>query len=65
MNRIKKDLINKKFGRLAVISFYGNHPKQDRPAWNCKCDCGNHVIITTKSLNAGHNKSCGCLKLEL
>lgn len=65
MNKITKDFTNKKIGRLTVISFYGNHPKQNRPAWNCKCDCGNSVIITSTSLNLGRNKSCGCLKQEI
>jgi hypothetical protein len=53
------DLVGKKFGRLTVIS-KGEVIKQKR-TWVCKCDCGNDVIATTGSLNAGTKKSCGCM----
>lgn len=53
------DLVGQKFGRLTVVS-KGDVVKQKR-TWNCKCDCGNDVIATTGSLNAGTKKSCGCM----
>lgn len=30
--------------------------------WNCKCDCGNAIIVPSKRLRNGMTKSCGCLK---
>lgn len=29
--------------------------------WKCICDCGQYCITTTKKLNSGNKKSCGCL----
>ena len=53
------DLVGKQFCRLTVIS-KGDVVKQ-KTTWHCKCECGNDFIATTSSLNAGLNKSCGCL----
>jgi hypothetical protein len=30
-------------------------------AWNCICDCGTKFITTTKQVQKGIRKSCGCL----
>ena len=30
--------------------------------WNCKCDCGNEVIVAGNHLRTGHTTSCGCIK---
>ena len=54
------NLINKKFGKLTVISKAENI--KGRTAWNCKCDCGKEVIVTTQKLRNGTTRSCGCLK---
>jgi hypothetical protein len=32
--------------------------------WECRCDCGRTVKLTTGQLSTGHTKSCGCLKRE-
>jgi hypothetical protein len=32
--------------------------------WECRCDCGRTVRVTTGQLSTGHTKSCGCLKRE-
>ena len=31
--------------------------------WHCKCKCGSSldVVVTTRDLNIGHTKSCGCI----
>ena len=52
------DLINKRFGKLVVIS---KHPSKRRSMWLCKCDCGKEKIIRGTSLKAGVTNSCGCL----
>lgn len=54
-----KNLIGKKFGRLTVISRAENNGK--KVMWNCRCDCGNEVIVWSSDLCTGAKKSCGCL----
>jgi len=56
------DLIGMKFGRWTVIKKDKN--KKGSRSWFCKCDCGNHKVITSYSLVNGHSKSCGCLQKE-
>lgn len=29
-------------------------------AWNCLCDCGTSFVTTTKQIQKGFRKSCGC-----
>lgn len=53
------DLVGQKFGRLTVKS-KGEVVKQ-KTIWHCKCECGNDVVTTTGSLNAGLVQSCGCM----
>lgn len=57
------DLTGERFGRLSVISYFGND-KYKNKLWLCECDCGNDVIATTSSLRSGNKKSCGCLHKE-
>lgn len=56
------DLVGKKFSRLTVISRAGNKGKHAR--WNCKCDCGNEVVVHGGNIRRGHTRSCGCLHSE-
>jgi hypothetical protein len=28
--------------------------------WDCKCQCGKHILVTSGALKAGDKKSCGC-----
>ena len=58
----KIDLTGQKFERLYVIKPAPH--KNGRTAWYCKCDCGNEIIVTTKSLRDGNTRSCGCLHKE-
>lgn len=32
--------------------------------WNCLCDCGKEFITTTKQVQRGIRRSCGCLSLR-
>lgn len=57
---INELLIGQKFGRLTVECSAG-HDKWRRRIWQCKCDCGNTVIVDTARLKNGHTRSCGCL----
>lgn len=69
-----KDLTGKRFGKLVVISrnydkqkeLY-DRTKQYKAFWNCVCDCGNMVIITSSNLQNKTNPttSCGCYFNEI
>ena len=52
------DLTGQRFGKLVVIRRVENHGK--RPAWLCKCDCGNQLEVIGESLRSGNTKTCGC-----
>lgn len=51
------------FGRLKVIKFDGS--KKGRSYWECKCSCGNVVVIIGRDLVSGGTQSCGCLQKEI
>lgn len=56
------DLKGKRFGKLLVTGLSGSSRSQSK-VWNCLCDCGNNVQVTTRHLNRKNNniRSCGCL----
>lgn len=59
------DLIDRQFSNLTVVSYAGVHVSPcgtKRKLWNCRCKCGNEVIVNTSNLINGTTKSCGCLK---
>lgn len=62
-NKIFKDLTGLKFGRLTVLRRYGTD-KYRKIYWECKCKCGNTVIVRGNALKSGNTKSCGCLIYE-
>lgn len=64
MGRKPIDLINKRFGRLDVIS-RSHKDKWGNVYWECVCDCGGGTITTTGNLKSGRTRSCGCLQKEL
>lgn len=60
----KKDLINKKFGRLTVLKETTKRTDGGSIVWECKCDCGKIVEISSKRLLHNINISCGCYQKE-
>lgn len=59
-------LENKQFGRLLVIKKTDIRKTTSNCIfWECKCDCGNTVLVNTGNLVSGSTKSCGCLKLDM
>lgn len=58
----RPDLTGKKFGRLTVVGLIIHN---ERPYWNCLCDCGAYKPNRTKILMTGKVVSCGCLRAEL
>lgn len=59
LEKLKEELIGKRFGRLIVIEYAGT--KGRNRLWRCKCDCGNEKLAIACSLRNGSLKSCGCL----
>lgn len=58
-----KDLTGTKIGKLTVLKLH--HINVHRQAmWECKCDCGKHVIVTSHNLVRQDRPtlSCGCLR---
>ena len=59
------DLTGQRFGRLTVVSLNEEVSKQKKKLhWNCKCECGNEVIVRGNSLRGGATTSCGCYKRD-
>src|ERR1035437_1754842 len=56
-----KNIVDKRFGRLVVLKRKLPNDGQNNVRWECKCDCGNVVIVRSGSLNNDRTKSCGCL----
>jgi hypothetical protein len=59
-----KHLINKRFGRLVVVGKAGKD-KSGNYLWECLCDCGNKISVTTSNLKGGNTQNCGCLRKEI
>jgi hypothetical protein len=59
------NLTGKRFGRLIGLNYKGlGHGSAKHGKWECRCDCGNTVLIAGIKLRNGHTKSCGCLHIE-
>lgn len=59
------DRTGTRFGRLIAKRFLGKPIGKTKPAWECECDCGNIVIVTSSNLATGHTTSCGCYHSEV
>ena len=59
-----KQLAGRKFGRLTAISSTGSSQRKRR-LWECKCECGNTILVESTSLLQGNTRSCGCLQKEM
>ena len=57
------DLTGQVFNRLTVLSRAEND-KNNKPQWNCICECGKNTKVQSSSLTTGGTKSCGCLRIE-
>lgn len=56
-----------KLGRLTVEGFYGHrtYPSgKSHKTWECRCECGNTVIVDEVNLKVGHTQSCGCYQAQ-
>lgn len=57
--------VNKKYGRLTVISTYINSQQRRQRKVICKCECGAVKEFYFSHVKRGKSKSCGCLAREL
>ena len=58
-----KNRIGQRFGRLLVIG-YSHVTKERSAAWECKCECGQIIVVRVQHLRSGHTQSCGCYNRE-
>lgn len=58
------NFIGKNFGRLTVIKDSDKRDNKGGIIWECQCDCGNKVYVSTSNLTRsdGATISCGCAK---
>jgi len=59
-----QDLTGQTFNRLFVLGWAGRN-KHGRLMWNCRCSCGNELLVSGNALSRKNTKSCGCLKNEI
>lgn len=59
-----QDLTGRKFNRLLVLSRSKKRDNQKKILWNCKCDCGNKLLVRRFNLFHGI-VSCGCYRKEV
>lgn len=57
------DITGQRFGRLVAICKTDKR-RTGSIVWECKCDCGNTVFVSSYDLRAGRVQSCGCLRSE-
>lgn len=57
-----KDITGAVYNRLKVLGLHDTHNGYAR--WDCRCECGNEVVILGTSLRNGNTQSCGCLGLS-
>ena len=59
--RDNHSLIGQRFGKLLVIKDSGQRTESGNVIWECLCDCGNIVYVSTSNLQNGSVRSCGCI----
>jgi len=59
----KIDMAGKRCGMLIVIKERLT-PRVPNATWECRCDCGNIIVVKGTALRSGHTQSCGCLRYE-
>lgn len=56
------DITGQRFGLLIALREvqHTNNDKKIKSKWECKCDCGNVIIVQKSNLISGNTTSCGC-----
>ena len=65
-NKIQKQaMIGETFGKLKVLQMIENErSKEGNFIWECQCECGNVLKVSTSNLKSGNTTSCGCTRKE-
>jgi len=63
MNPRLVDRTGMRYGRLTAQKKVGND-RHGRALWQCVCDCGTPIVVSSCSLSTGNTASCGCLLRE-
>ena len=58
MAKIRRNLVDKKFGKLTALEYEGVD-KFRNALWKCQCDCGNIIYVKGTLLTTGKVVSCG------
>ena len=58
--RMSKNLTNQRFGSLVAIRKIEGIKSGTNNVWECKCDCGKIIQVSSNHLLSGGTKSCGC-----
>ena len=58
------DITGKRYGKLVVIEKTKERNVRGSVIWNCKCDCGKMVNVSSNCLRTGSVSSCGCSRAE-
>lgn len=61
--RAKNERTGLRYGRLIARADVGRSKNGD-VLWECECDCGNIVTVSSSNLGTGNTLSCGCLQQE-
>lgn len=59
--RCLNDLTGQTFGKLTVLK-RDKSKDYNTTMWECRCECGQHTIVSSEHLVGCHTKSCGCLR---
>ena len=63
MSAHRKDISNKRFGRLMAIAAIGKIGRSHTLYWLCQCDCGAKIAVDGSRLRKGINRrvavACG------
>lgn len=56
-----KDLTGCRYGNLTVLHATPSR-KRGHIMWQCQCDCGKNVVVSSSELVGGSRTSCGCAR---
>lgn len=56
------DITGLRSGKLVPINRTDKKDKHNNYLWNCRCDCGNFILVRATCIKRGGAISCGCVK---
>ena len=60
-NRIQEDFTGKRFGSLTVVG-KSEQTRRNSSLWECRCDCGNTILLEPYKVRKELVSSCGCAR---